>query len=194
VTRLVSRRRQSEEGFTLVELIMAVAILGVISVSIGVVGVVMFRSLNQTQNRLNETRGPRFASVYWIPDVASTENVNPAGVVCGSGGTNLVTLRWVDDRAAFATTTVTYAITTTGTGLTQQRQLVRRLCVQGSSTATRTTVIAPNIATPGAEVTCGNGTTYSACIANDPDKSLLLTLTPKSGGGTFSLDAYREVT
>jgi prepilin-type N-terminal cleavage/methylation domain-containing protein len=186
--RRLRARRADEQGFTLVELIMSIAILGVISTSIGVVGVVMFRTLNQTQARLNETRGPRFASVYWIPDVASTETVNPSSGLTDCGGAGLVTLRWVDDRTS--TTAVTYAITTVGL----ERRMVRRLCTNNSSTPTRTTVIAPSIATPGAEVTCGNGTTYSGCSTDDSRKSLLLTLTPKNGGGTFSIDAYREVT
>ena len=188
--RRLRARRADEQGFTLVELILSIAILGVISTTIGVVGVVMFRTLNQTQARLDETRGPRFASVYWIPDVASTETVNPSTglTACGSGGTNLVTLRWIDDRTG--TTAVTYAVTTVGI----ERRMVRRLCTNNSSTAVRTTVIAPSIATPGAAVTCGNGTTYSGCDPDDLRKSLLLTLTPKNGGGTFSIDAYREVT
>ena len=100
-------------------------------------------------------------------------------------------MQWTDDRSTLGVVTVTYAITTSGT----ETQLVRRLCTNGSTTATRTTTIAPSIATTsGAVVTCGDGTTYATCTAGDTDKSLLLKITPKSGGGTFSIDAYREVT
>ena len=183
-------RRPAEDGFTLVELIMAVAILGILSVSIGVVGVVMFRTMGETQNRLEETRGPRFAAVYWIPDVASTQTVNPSGVVCGSGGTTLVTLEW-QEVLTDTYTRVTYATTTVGL----KTQLIRRLCTNGSTTPTRTTVVAPSVATSnGAVITCGNGTTYSACTTPDTDKSLLLSVQPKGGGAPYSIDAYREVT
>jgi prepilin-type N-terminal cleavage/methylation domain-containing protein len=174
-------------GFTLIEMVIAVSILGIIATSIGVVGVVMFRTLGETQSRLNETRGPRFASVYWIPDVASTETVNPTAAPTACGATGLVTLQWTDDRPTLGKVTVTYAITTSGT----QTQLVRRLCTNGSATATRTTTIAPSIAS--AQITCGDGTSYGGCQPLDSDKSLLLKITPKSGGGTFSVDAYREV-
>jgi prepilin-type N-terminal cleavage/methylation domain-containing protein len=184
------RDRRAEGGFTMVELVMAVAILGILSTTIGVVGIVMFRTMGETQDRLEETRGPRFASVYWIPDVASAETVNPSGVVCGSGGTTLVTLRWDDFQTG--DTRVTYATTTTATGKTQ---LVRRLCASGSTTPTRTTVVAPSVAaTGGAVITCGNGTTYSACSTPDTDKSLLLSVKPRGGGNPYEIDAYREVT
>lgn len=177
-------------GFTMVELIMAVAILGIISLSIGTVGSVMFRSMNETQNRLEETRGPRFGSVHWIPDVASTEVVNPAGSVCGSGGTALVTLQW-QEVPTDSITRVTYATRV----VEAKTQLIRRLCPNGSTTETRTTVVAPSVAAAnGVLVTCGNGTTYSSCTAPDDDKSLLLTVQPKGGGAPYSIDAYREVT
>jgi hypothetical protein len=174
----------------MVELVMAVAILGILSTSIGVVGVVMFRTMNQTQERLDETRGPRFASVYWIPDVASAETVNPSGVVCGSGGTTLVTLQWDDFQTG--DTRVTYATTVTAEGKTQ---LVRRLCTSGGTTPTRTTVVAPSVAaTNGAVITCGDGTSYSTCATPDTDKSLLLSVQPRGGGIPYTIDAYREVT
>ena len=63
-----------------------------------------------------------------------------------------------------------------------------------STTPTRTTTIAPSVVQAGTTVTCGNGTTYyAACTAGDTDKSLLLTVAAKTGG-TFSVDAFREVT
>lgn len=179
-------RRTRQAGFTLIELVMAIAILGILSLSIGVVSSVMFRSVGDAKNRLTESRGPRYASVYWIPDVGSAEIVNPTGIVCGAAGP-LVTLRWTDDRNGV--TTVSWAIDTT----TVDRKLVRRLCINGSTTPTRQTTIAPSITTPGAAVTCGDGTTYSACTSPDTDKSLLLAITGKSGGGSFTIDALREV-
>jgi hypothetical protein len=170
---------------------MAVSILGILATSIGIVGIVMFRSMNTTQNRLEETRGPRFASVYWTPDVASTETVNP-GADCGAAGP-LVTLRWTyypTNSTTGSVTTVSYALVTNA----GKHQLVRRYCTGGSTTPTRTTVIAPSVTSTGATVTCGNGTTYSACTTNDTDKSLKLTITPLSDTTAFSIDAVREVT
>ncbi len=169
---------------------MAVAILGIMSIALGVVGTVMFKTLGQTQDRLTESRGPRFASVYWVPDVASADFVNPstAGVptVCGAAGP-LVTLQWTDTTTT-GVTTVSYGILTTGA----VSKLERRYCINGSTTPTRTTTIAPSVITSGTTVTCGNGSSYSACTTPDTDKSLLLTIAAKTG--TFSIDAFREVT
>jgi hypothetical protein len=97
-------------------------------------------------------------------------------------------VQWTDTTTT-GVTTVSYAITTVGV----ERKLERRYCPNGGTVPTRTTVIAPNLANPGAVVTCGNGTTYSACSNLDADKSLKLAITPKNGG-QFSVDAFREVT
>lgn len=183
--------RSRESGFTMVELIASIAILGIISTSLGVVGVVMFKTMGQTQDRLNESRGPRFASVYWVPDVASAEVVNPANAgvptICGTAGP-LVTLQWTDTTST-GVTTVSYGIVTTGA----VSKLERRFCTNGGTIPTRTTTIAPSVDTAATTVTCGNGTTYAPCLTPDPAKSLLLTIAAKSGG-TFSVDGFREVT
>lgn len=172
----------------MVELIASVAILGIISTSLGVVGVVMFKTMGQTQDRLDESRGPRFASVYWVPDVASAEKVNPTGAptVCGAAGP-LVTLQWTDDRTAV--TTVSYGFVTTA-GVSK---LERRFCTAGLTTPTRTTTIAPNVVTADTQVTCGDRTTACATPMPLAIKLLVLKVAAKNGG-TFSIDAFREVT
>jgi hypothetical protein len=104
-----------------------------------------------------------------------------------------VTLRWTDvptSSAPETSTTVSYALVTSA----GKHQLVRRFCTGGSTTPTRTTVIAPSVTSTGATVTCGNGTTYAACTTDDGDKSLKLTITPRTSGDPFSIDAFREVT
>jgi hypothetical protein len=126
--------------------------------------------------------------VYWIPDVASAEKVNPntAGLptICGATGP-VVTLQWTDTTTT-GVTTVSYGFSTTA-GVTK---LERRLCTSGSSTPTRITTIAPNVVQATTTATCGNSTT--PCTTPDTNKLLVLTVAAKSG--TFTIDASREVT
>ena len=86
-----SERGHGESGFTLVELLISIVILGIIAGVITTSFVVLTRVSNQTQARLTQSRGPKFASVYWTPDVGSSEIVNPAGIRCGTAGVPAVT-------------------------------------------------------------------------------------------------------
>lgn len=69
---LTSRRDQrGEDGFTLVELVLAVAILGIISTSL--IGIVMqyLKVTTSTSTRLSESTDQQFISAYWQQDVSS---------------------------------------------------------------------------------------------------------------------------
>jgi prepilin-type N-terminal cleavage/methylation domain-containing protein len=79
----VSRRRES--GLTLPELIMSVAILGIIGVVIGGVLTAAFSSTTGIQERFDASRASKQSALYWAPDVKSAEAVNAPGEICGSG-------------------------------------------------------------------------------------------------------------
>lgn len=72
--RLIQKRlrsRVSDDGFTLIEMIVTVAILGVISA--GLVGVVFqyLKTVGDTRTRLSESTDQQFISTYWQNDVSS---------------------------------------------------------------------------------------------------------------------------
>lgn len=67
---LLTRSRE-EDGFTLIELVMTVAIVGIVVTAL--VGVVFgyLRVSNETNTRLNESTDQQFVSAYWQQDVSS---------------------------------------------------------------------------------------------------------------------------
>lgn len=103
-------RLGAEDGFTLVELVMTVAIVGMIVVPLTGVVLSYLRNTVDTQARLTESHDVQFAAAYWQRDVASigvrtydstTKSfplVKSVGVPsCGglpAGATVVVTLAW----------------------------------------------------------------------------------------------------
>lgn len=63
--------RRDEAGFTLIELILAVAIVGIIAVPLAGVVIEYFKASVTTQTRINESHDQQFAAAYWQQDVAS---------------------------------------------------------------------------------------------------------------------------
>jgi prepilin-type N-terminal cleavage/methylation domain-containing protein len=175
-------------GFTLVELLVAITILGVIAGGISATFTVLARTSNQTEARLEQSRGPKFASAYWTPDVASSETVNAAGVRCGSAGTELVTFTWTDDRQAQAQV-ATWALVTTG-GTTD---LDRSICDANALAAPkRTTVVAPDVEVANVSARCDYGSGLAVCTASSTPQRVVLSFV-SSDGRTFVIDANRQV-
>ncbi len=180
--------RQRERGFTLVELTIAVTILGIVVVTLANVFTVMARTADQTEQRLTQSRGAKFAGIYWNPDVASSELVNPAGVRCGAAGTPLVTFRWVDDRLPQPQVS-TWATSTSGSSTS----LVRYLCNANALTVpSRTTTVAPGVNPVGTTVSCDTGAGLAPCGDNSKPSRVLLSIAT-ADGRTLSVDGTREV-
>jgi prepilin-type N-terminal cleavage/methylation domain-containing protein len=137
VADLVARLRRrlapqhEDGGFTLVELVMTVAILGIIAVPLTGLVLSYLRTTVDTEARLTESHDVQFAAAYWQRDVASigvrssTYNtgdhtfplVQSVGLApCGlpAGASDVVTLAWseftsTDPTAPATTVKVTYA-------------------------------------------------------------------------------------
>lgn len=125
------RRLAGDDGFTLVELVMTVGILGIIVVPLTGVVLAYLRNTVDTQARMTESHDVQLASAYWQRDVASigvrSITYDPAShsfpleasvgrppCALPAGASAVVTLAWSEYTSVTSTdppvtVTVTYA-------------------------------------------------------------------------------------
>jgi prepilin-type N-terminal cleavage/methylation domain-containing protein len=69
--RLTPRGRRPDDGVSLIELLVAIVLLGVIAVPLGNAVISFFRNTNATTNRLAESHDSQISSAYFAQDVQS---------------------------------------------------------------------------------------------------------------------------
>ena len=108
------RRRPDDAGFTLVELLIVIAVQGIIVTAIAAAFMVFVRTAPGTEVRLDDARSTRGLSTwlshdttsappFMLPDHRGWMDTNPASNSCGGDGSNLLELSWRE--RGFATTT-----------------------------------------------------------------------------------------
>src|SRR4051794_18684928 len=135
-------RAPGERGFTLVELLITIAILGVITGTLAAVFITATRSTVGVAARYEESHDAQIASAYLATDVQSNDALT--NTTCGSGGTNVVSFGYADG------TVVTYAY---GPAAGETR-LTRRVCSGASVTSSVVLVLH---AGPMPSVSCDGG-------------------------------------
>jgi len=169
-----NRHASRDAGFTLVELLVVVAILAVIAAPLANVVVAYFRNTGATTAELTESHDAQIAAAYWAQDVSglgTRSSSSPYGLLQSVDTTNSGTwafpctvagatpvVRFVDDDYSLGTVRYAY-VTLTVSG---QLQLRRLTCV-GSATPVTTVVLVHDV-NPGSaptvscDVTCSGGT------------------------------------
>lgn len=112
-----------EGGFSLIEILVALGVLGVIMSGVAATMIVGLKVTQESNRRLTEAAGVSFTSAYFVPDVVSAHTVLtgsfsqciPASV------TPLVQFRWEDQSG---TQTASYFLRTVGA----ESSLVRKFC------------------------------------------------------------------
>jgi prepilin-type N-terminal cleavage/methylation domain-containing protein len=164
---------RSESGFTLIELMLVIAILGFIALPLTAAIVVGVRTTSATSNRITSTHDAQIVDRYLPADLQSTGNgasdlvitatVTPAcpGVPTG----NLLQLHWTqqtDGAGSTASYAVQYVITRSS-GLSEW-QLIRYYCVNNVLIAQ--TVLARNLRDGAAGSVTQNGARVTVTLVS----------------------------
>lgn len=127
----MTRPGPRDGGTTLVELLLVLAVLGIVVSAMTAATVVGLRTTDATSERLTESRGAQLVAA-WLPgDVQSARTVTSGAAACGAGGAPVLGLAWSDPRTSGADVAVTVAYAVTSAGLE------RRYCEGGAVVATQ---------------------------------------------------------
>ncbi|MCA1710635.1 MAG: prepilin-type N-terminal cleavage/methylation domain-containing protein [Actinobacteria bacterium] len=175
--------RGDDSGFTLVEMLVAIIITGVVMAPLGTAIVVGLRTTDATNTRLAESHDAQFLGEYLVPDLQSAAQVEPAPTttVCSSDGTGgVLRLRWSDPASTTMSVpvVVTYVVQTVGT----ERQLHRILCTGATPVLGSDVVVAHALSASGPTVACASaaGATTSC---SSPTTPALVTVTATAASG-----------
>jgi prepilin-type N-terminal cleavage/methylation domain-containing protein len=185
----VTPTRRNDAGFTLTELLLSVAILGIIAPVMAGATVVGWQSTDATIAHLKDTGNRQLVQAWFVRDSQSAKTVDTssAPATCLSAGDTLVIgMRWADTVSG---TTVNRATAYVRTGTAPSYQLLRRACddssgsmgIRGSTTIARLVSVAPTTAcrdSGGATVACASA------------RSMSLTVT--DAGGSFTSTGRRR--
>ena len=191
---------KSEEGFTLVELMISVVILGIIVGAMSAAIIVGLKTSDGTTNRLAESHDAQDVAAFFVTDVQSAVTVTykamdtvstvPAG--CSPASSPLLVFSWTDPSAGAEM--VSYYSATSGS----EAQLVRQQCVGGSSS---TVVVAHLLDSSTPQVACAPPTTPTSCtnpgLVSPAPRTVSLTLSAVGSDGTtysYTLQGSRRTT
>lgn len=185
-TNLSARRFRGEHGFTLVELMLATVIMGIIVVPLTAGIIVGLRTTEQTRVRLKGSNDAQLLSVWFPPDVQSTGNqsgdvATTSNSEC-SGVSNVLRLQW---RETQGSTTTTYRVAyATRTATSGGYELVRYACTNSGSASTH--VVARNLASASAVTISTSGTRISMTVTGAAAQN--------DTGYTFTVSGNRRTT
>ena len=171
--------RRSEEGFTLVELLVTTMILGVVVGAVAASLIVGLKTTDDTNQRLAESHDAQMAAVYFAADAQNADDVSLSDGACG--GVPVVRFLWSEASPAIQKV-ASYAVVTSGA----ERRLVRHYCENG--VLVRDVVIAHELGTTDPAVAC---TPVPACTPTSGGVSISVTT---EGGYAFSLSGSRRTT
>lgn len=91
-----------EHGFTLVEMLIAIVILGVIAAPLSMSFITGIRFLGRSDEKFNDSRSALISAAYFASDVAGANTIVPNDAAACGGGTALVSFMSSDATAGVA--------------------------------------------------------------------------------------------
>jgi prepilin-type N-terminal cleavage/methylation domain-containing protein len=162
-----------ESGFTLPELLMAIAILAIIIAPLTMSFITGLRAVGKVDQKFNDSRSGLISAADWSNDVANATKITLGSTgACGSGGTTLVSFAWPDASTATAnpwdTTVTTTPVNNVASYVydTANKRLLRNYCANGGSSSRSVPAVSLD-AQPTVVCLNADGTTNSTC-STDP--------------------------
>lgn len=172
--------RLTEDGFTLVELLLVIVILGIVMGALGQAVIVGLRTSDAATNRLAESHDAQIVSSYFVTDIQSSvtvtagaqDSTSPLPAGCTPAASPIVVFSWTDPSAGAQL--VSYYRATSG----GQTQLLRQAC---SPNATKLITVAHLLGTSTFSLTCAP----TACSSTGSAATRVqLVLTAQGSDGT----------
>lgn len=144
-------RARREEGFTLVELMVAVTILAIITGVIAAAMMVSFRTTDEANDRLARAHDVQISTSAFASDVQSADTVLIGAGTPACGAAADLSFVWTDPNAAPAPVVNVASYRIEGT------RLLRTYCRSGGTTSTYEQVLSHNVKVAGTP-TCDGST------------------------------------
>lgn len=129
--------RSDDQGFSLIELLIVIVVMGTIMSTLAAALVISLRVAPTTENRLDDARATRALATWLSYDTTSAPpflpeqaqggiDLDPAAGDCGGEGTSLLHLQWTESSFSSRTYVANYRFVVTG----DSGEIIRYYCVQ----------------------------------------------------------------
>jgi prepilin-type N-terminal cleavage/methylation domain-containing protein len=126
-------RRESQRGFTLVELLLAITILGIIMAPLSMAFFNGLRFIGRTDDKFNDSRSALISAAYFAGDVSAANTITPNDATACGGGTALVSFNSSDAAGAVGAVQNNEVSYVYDTSITTNKRLLRKYCANGGS-------------------------------------------------------------
>ena len=160
---MIRRAKREDSGLTLVELMVVIAILGILALPLSNLGLAGFRYYARTETRLADSHALQIATAYFSQDAANTGQLDGTGnhiqsiwiaptfpaSYCGKGvGTPLALLTWNDISASLNNGATQTTVAVDSATYTVSSGVLHRIFCLGGTTTTSDVVLARNFVYP----------------------------------------------